>query len=69
MDIGSWIKQQVQNNVKAEEVTLMKAAAEEDSSNSVATGIGAGVVGALAGCAVFHFVNKKQGVSAEQPLL
>jgi hypothetical protein len=45
-----------------------KHAAQE--SNSIATGVGAGVVGALVGCAVFAVVNRQKQVAAqEQPLL
>lgn len=68
-DVGSWVKKQVQENVQVQKVALAKAAAEEEYNNNVATGLGAGVGGALAGCIVYHFINKKQGVSAEQPLL
>lgn len=43
---------------------------EAESSNSVATGIGAGIVGALAGCAVYAVVNRKsESAAVHQPLL
>ena len=66
--IGSYIKGEVESGRMRGEVTLAQKA-EEQSSNSVATGIGAGVVGALAGAVVYSLVNKKEQVAAEQPLL
>jgi len=47
-----------------------KAAAQNSASSSVMTGIGAGLVGALTGAAVFGFLNRSKRVaSQEQPLL
>ena len=66
--IGSYIKGEVESGRMRADVTLAEKE-EERSSNSVATGIGAGVVGALAGAVVYSLVNKKEQVAAEQPLL
>ena len=66
--VGSWVKQQVQK-MEVNEMSLAKAH-EAESSNSVATGIGAGIVGALAGCAVYAVVNRKsESAAVHQPLL
>ena len=49
---------------------LAEKHAANQRSNSVKTGLAAGVVGALAGCAVFAIANRQKTVSnTEQPLL
>ena len=69
--LGSALKTQLSNIDVQATMLAQKAAAQESSSSSIMTGFGAGIVGALAGAAVFGFVNRDKSTVAnnQQPLL
>jgi len=66
--VGSWVKGEVEK-MRINELALAQAQSAEDS-NSVATGIVAGIAGACAGVALYAVVNRKsESASVHQPLL
>ena len=62
--LGSALKTQLSNIDVQATMLAQKAAAQESSSSSIMTGFGAGIVGALAGAAVFGFVNRDKSTVA-----
>ena len=66
--VGSWVKGEVEK-MRINELQLAQVQSAEDS-NSVATGIVAGIAGACAGVALYAVVNRKsESASVHQPLL